>query len=128
METLPQALYIVDPVHEEIAVKEARKLGIPIIAIVDTNCDPDLIDYIIPGNDDAIRAIKLITSKIADACLEGLEIYKERIAAQTDKEISLEEKLPEEEEKVDQILKEILIEEEKELRFEEEAEKLMEKE
>jgi len=128
METLPQALYIVDPVHEEIAVKEARKLGIPIIAIVDTNCDPDLIDYIIPGNDDAIRAIKLITSKIADACLEGLEIYKERIAAQTDKEISLEEKLPEEEEKVDRILKEILIEEEKELRFEEEAEKLMEKE
>ena len=127
METLPQALYIVDPVHEEIAVKEARKLGIPIIAIVDTNCDPDLIDYIIPGNDDAIRAIKLITSKIADACLEGLEIYKERIAAQTDKEISLEEKLPEEE-KVDQILKEILIEEEKDLRFEEEAEKLMEKE
>ena len=127
METLPQALYIVDPVHEEIAVKEARKLGIPIIAIVDTNCDPDLIDYIIPGNDDAIRAIKLITSKIADACLEGLEIYKERIAAQTDKEISLEEKLTEEE-KVDQILKEILIEEEKELRFEEEAEKLMEKE
>jgi len=127
METLPQALYIVDPVHEEIAVREARKLGIPIIAIVDTNCDPDLIDYIIPGNDDAIRAIKLITSKIADACLEGLEIYKERIAAQTDKEISLEEKLTEEE-KVDQILKEILIEEEKELRFEEEAEKLMEKE
>jgi small subunit ribosomal protein S2 len=127
METLPQALYIVDPVHEEIAVREARKLGIPIVAIVDTNCDPDLIDYIIPGNDDAIRAIKLITSKIADACLEGLEIYKERIAAQTDKEISLEEKLTEEE-KVDQILKEILIEEEKDLRFEEEAEKLMEKE
>jgi len=129
METLPQALYIVDPVHEEIAVKEARKLGIPIIAIVDTNCDPDLIDYIIPGNDDAIRAIKLITSKIADACLEGLEIYKERMAAETDKEVSLEEKLlGREEEKVEKIMKEIFIEEEKELRFEEEAEKLMEKE
>ncbi|MFN3568549.1 MAG: 30S ribosomal protein S2, partial [Caldimicrobium sp.] len=65
MESLPQALYIVDPVHEDISVKEARKLGIPIVAIVDTNCDPDLIDYIIPGNDDAIRAVKLITSKIA---------------------------------------------------------------
>ena len=129
METLPQALYVVDPVHEEIAVKEARKLGIPIIAIVDTNCDPDLIDYVIPGNDDAIRAIKLITSKIADACLEGLEIYREKMVAQADKEISLEEELLKtEEEKAEEIIKEILIEEEKEIKFEEEAEKLMEKE
>ncbi|MCD6490015.1 MAG: 30S ribosomal protein S2 [Thermodesulfobacterium sp.] len=129
METLPQALYIVDPVYEEIAVKEARKLGIPIIAIVDTNCDPDLIDYIIPGNDDAIRAIKLITSKIADACLEGLEIYKEKLAAEADKEIPVEEELLKtEEEKAEEIIKEILVEEEKERKLEEEAERMVEKE
>ncbi|BCV24954.1 MAG TPA: 30S ribosomal protein S2 [Firmicutes bacterium] len=71
MPGLPQALYVVDPRKERIAVAEARKLGIPIVAIVDTNCDPDEIDYIIPGNDDAIRAVKLLTSKIADAVLEG---------------------------------------------------------
>jgi len=128
METLPQALYIVDPVYEDIAVKEARKLGIPIVAIVDTNCDPDLIDYIIPGNDDAIRAIKLITSKIADACLEGLEIYKEKIAAETDKEVSIEEELLKTEEKAEEIIKEIIIEEEKESKLEEEAARLVEKE
>jgi len=73
MRTLPDALFIVDPRKERIAVAEARKLGIPIVAIVDTNCDPDEIDYIIPGNDDAIRAVKLIAGKIADAVLEGLE-------------------------------------------------------
>lgn len=128
METLPQALYIVDPVYEDIAVKEARKLGIPIVAIVDTNCDPDLIDYIIPGNDDAIRAIKLITSKIADACLEGLEIYKEKMAAETDKEVSVEEELLKTEEKAEEIIKEIVIEEEKESKLEEEAARLVEKE
>lgn len=71
MKKLPAAIFIVDPRKERIAVAEARKLGIPIIAIVDTNCDPDEIDYVIPGNDDAIRAVKLITSKIADAVLEG---------------------------------------------------------
>ncbi|BDG59377.1 30S ribosomal protein S2 [Caldinitratiruptor microaerophilus] len=71
MKTLPDAVYIIDPRKERIAVSEARKLGIPIVAIVDTNCDPDEIDYVIPGNDDAIRAVKLITSKIADAVLEG---------------------------------------------------------
>ncbi|HHY92239.1 MAG TPA: 30S ribosomal protein S2 [Firmicutes bacterium] len=71
MPGLPQALYVVDPRKERIAVAEARKLGIPIVAIVDTNCDPDEVDYIIPGNDDAIRAVKLLTSKIADAVLEG---------------------------------------------------------
>ncbi len=76
MERLPGALYVVDPNHEEIAVKEARKLGIPIVAIVDTNCDPDLIDYVIPGNDDAIKAIRLFTSKIADACIEGREMHQ----------------------------------------------------
>jgi small subunit ribosomal protein S2 len=125
METLPDALYIVDPVHEEIAVLEARKLKIPIVAIVDTNCDPDLIDFIIPGNDDAIRAIKLITSKIADACLEGLEIYKEKVAAETDKEVSLEEEFLKAEEKAEDILKEIIEEEEKDISYEEAAKKFL---
>ncbi|MGB9810482.1 MAG: 30S ribosomal protein S2, partial [Dictyoglomus turgidum] len=74
IERIPDVLYIVDPKREEIAVKESNKLGIPIIAIVDTNCDPELITYPIPGNDDAIRSIKLITSKIADAILEGREL------------------------------------------------------
>jgi len=71
MNKLPGALFIIDPRKERIAVAEARKLGIPIVAIVDTNCDPDEIDYIIPGNDDAIRAVKLLTGKMADAVLEG---------------------------------------------------------
>jgi len=73
MRSLPDALFIVDPRKERIAVAEARKLGIPIVAIVDTNCDPDEIDYLIPGNDDAIRAVKLISGRLADAVLEGLE-------------------------------------------------------
>jgi len=77
MDRLPGAIFIVDPKKEYIAVKEAKKLGIPTVGIVDTNCDPDDIDYIIPGNDDAIRAIKLITMKIADAVLEGKELYVE---------------------------------------------------
>ena len=71
MKKLPGALFIVDPRKERIAVAEARILGIPIVAIVDTNCDPDEIDYVIPGNDDAIRAVKLIAGKLADAVLEG---------------------------------------------------------
>ena len=71
MKDIPSAVFIVDPRKEKIAVAEARKLEIPIVAIVDTNCDPDEIDYIIPGNDDAIRAVRLITSKMADASLEG---------------------------------------------------------
>ena len=71
MRRMPAALFVVDPRKEKIAVAEAKKLGIPIIAIVDTNCDPDQIDYVIPGNDDAIRAIKLITGAMADAVLEG---------------------------------------------------------
>ncbi|MDR6224198.1 30S ribosomal protein S2 [Desmospora profundinema] len=71
MKKLPDAVFIIDPRKERIAVAEARKLGIPIIAIVDTNCDPDEIDHIIPGNDDAIRAVRLFTSKMADAVLEG---------------------------------------------------------
>ncbi|MBP2654923.1 MAG: rpsB [Firmicutes bacterium] len=71
MNKLPGALFIIDPRKERIAVAEAHKLGIPIVAIVDTNCDPDEIDYVIPGNDDAIRAVKLLTAKMADAVLEG---------------------------------------------------------
>ncbi|MBE3582944.1 MAG: 30S ribosomal protein S2 [Limnochordaceae bacterium] len=73
MRTLPDVVYVVDPRKEHIAVTEARKLHIPIVAIVDTNCDPDDVDYVIPGNDDAIRAVRLITSKIADAVIEGRE-------------------------------------------------------
>jgi len=71
MKRLPGAVFIVDPKKERIAVLEARKLGIPIVAIVDTNCDPDEVDYVIPGNDDAIRAVKLIASKMADAVIEA---------------------------------------------------------
>src|SRR5690606_13043458 len=73
MTSLPDAVFVIDPRKERIAVSEARKLGIPIIGLVDTNCVPDDVDYVIPGNDDAIRAVKLIASKIADAVIEGLE-------------------------------------------------------
>lgn len=76
MDRLPSAVFVIDPRKERIAVAEARKLGIPIIAIVDTNCDPDEVDYIIPGNDDAIRAVRLLTSKMADAVLEGKEGFQ----------------------------------------------------
>jgi small subunit ribosomal protein S2 len=75
MKSAPDLIWIVDPKKEEIAVAEANLLKIPIVATVDTNCDPDVIDYIIPGNDDAIRAIRLITSKMADAYIEGREGY-----------------------------------------------------
>ena len=84
MDVLPGAVFLVDPKKEHIAVKEARKLGIPVIAIADTNCDPDDIDHIIPGNDDAIRAIRLICSKIADACIEGHDLAEERLRAEAE--------------------------------------------
>jgi small subunit ribosomal protein S2 len=71
MKGIPSAIFIVDPKKEKNAVDEARKLGIPVVAIVDTNCDPDEVDYVIPGNDDAIRAIKLIAATLADAIIEG---------------------------------------------------------
>ncbi|NYB74392.1 30S ribosomal protein S2 [Sedimentibacter hydroxybenzoicus DSM 7310] len=71
MEKLPGALFVVDPRKEKIAVQEAKILGIPVVAIVDTNCDPDEVDFVIPGNDDAIRAVKLLTATLADAVLEG---------------------------------------------------------
>ena len=86
MTELPGAVFIVDPRKELIAVKEARKLNIPIIAIVDTNCDPDDIDFIIPGNDDAIRAIKLFSSQVANAVIKGKERFEEIIQAESDKE------------------------------------------
>ncbi len=81
MDELPGAVFIVDPKREHIAVKEVKKMGIPVIAITDTNCDPDDIDYIIPGNDDAIRSIRLICSKIADACIAGHNLAEEKLRA-----------------------------------------------
>lgn len=92
MTRLPGALFVVDTQRENIAILEANRLGIPVVAVVDTNCDPDMIDYPIPGNDDAIRAIRLITSKIADACVEGRQRYSETQQGDFDKEtVSLEE-------------------------------------
>jgi small subunit ribosomal protein S2 len=86
MNGLPDAVFVVDPHKENIAVQEARKMNIPVLAIVDSNCDPTEIDYVIPGNDDAIRAIRLITSRIAQACSQGLKLREERLQALTDKE------------------------------------------
>jgi len=87
MNGLPGAIFVVDPKNEAIAVREGRRLGIPIVAIVDTNCNPDEIDYVIPGNDDAIRAIRLITSRIADACIAGKARMEEKQQAEADKEV-----------------------------------------
>jgi small subunit ribosomal protein S2 len=76
MATLPDAMFVIDPNNEQIAVREARRMGVPVVAIVDTNCDPDIVDVVIPGNDDALRAIRLFTSKIADAVLSGRQLYE----------------------------------------------------
>jgi small subunit ribosomal protein S2 len=98
MKRLPGAIFIIDPDKEHIAVKEANKLGIPVIAVVDTNCNPDNIDYVIPGNDDAIRSIKLFCKMIADSCIEGDRLFQERLkgdeqlAAKLAAEESTEEK------------------------------------
>ena len=81
MRRLPDALFIVDSNNEAIAVKEARKLGIPVVAVVDTNCDPTVVDYVIPGNDDALRAIRLFTSKISDSVVEGVQMAGEKRAS-----------------------------------------------
>jgi small subunit ribosomal protein S2 len=81
MRRLPDALFIVDSNNEAIAVKEARKLGIPVVAVVDTNCDPTVVDYVIPGNDDALRAIRLFTSKISDSVVEGVQMAGDKRAA-----------------------------------------------
>jgi len=93
MSKLPKALFIVDPKNESIAVREAIRLKIPIIAIVDTNCNPDEIDYVIPGNDDAIRSIKLFASRIADACIEGRQQFEEKQQAETDKKFDDKKKV-----------------------------------
>jgi small subunit ribosomal protein S2 len=77
MAALPSAIFVIDPSQEAIAVSEARRLHLPVIAITDTNCDPDLIDFVIPGNDDAIRSIRLITAAISDACIYGLARRRE---------------------------------------------------
>lgn len=97
---LPEAVFIVDTRKEDIAVKEARNLGIPIIAVVDSNSDPDDADYIIPSNDDAIRAIKLFTSRIADACIEGKQLYEEKLMSGEIEKPQEEEKGPVVERKV----------------------------
>jgi len=92
MHKLPGALFVIDPKNEEIAIMEAKKLGIPVVAIVDTNCDPDDINYIIPGNDDAIRAIRLLTGKIADAVNEGLQARDTRLQTEAEgAEVAAEE-------------------------------------
>jgi len=90
---LPDALFIVDPRKERIAIKEAQLLGIPVVGIVDTNCDPDEVDFVIPGNDDAIRAVKLITAKIADAIIEGRQgesFDEEPVVAAVEVEVEVE--------------------------------------
>jgi small subunit ribosomal protein S2 len=89
LDRLPEALFIIDPKKEHIAVQEARKLDIPVVAVVDTNCDPEDIDYPIPGNDDAIRAIKLFASRIADAILEGRSVYEKQAGEQETAEAAL---------------------------------------
>ncbi|MEG1501927.1 MAG: 30S ribosomal protein S2 [Synergistaceae bacterium] len=90
MKNIPDALFIIDPRREDIAILEARKLNIPIIAIVDTNCDPDFIDFPIPGNDDAIRAIELVVSLMADAFIEGRQGQDSKVAVETE-EVATEE-------------------------------------
>ncbi|MCX5681640.1 MAG: 30S ribosomal protein S2 [Candidatus Omnitrophica bacterium] len=92
MKDLPQAMFVIDPKKEEIAVSEARKLNIPVVAIIDTNCDPDMVDYPIPANDDALKSIRLILSIIADSVLEGRQGYSTSIMAETkDKELDAQE-------------------------------------
>ena len=91
MDELPGAVFVVDPKRDKIAVREARRLKIPVIAIGDSNCDPDEIDFIIPGNDDAIRSIRLICSKIADACIEGHDLAEERLKAEAELQKKQEE-------------------------------------
>jgi len=90
MTDLPGAIFVVDSKNEAIAVREGRRLGIPIIAIVDTNSDPDEIDYVVPGNDDAIRAIRLFSSRISDACIRGRKVYEEKQQSEADKAVEKE--------------------------------------
>ncbi len=87
MGNLPGVIFIVDPKNEAIAIREGKRLRIPIVSIVDTNCDPDDVDYVVPGNDDAIRSIRLISSRIADACIEGKKRLSEKEQAESDKKV-----------------------------------------
>jgi len=96
MNKLPGLMFVIDPKNEEIAIQEANKLGIPVVAIVDSNCDPDPIDYVIPGNDDAIRAIRLLSSKMADAVIEGNQIRNAALQADKEGEVELAEGATEE--------------------------------
>src|SRR5690606_29336649 len=86
MTKLPGAVFVVDTKKEHIAVAEARKLGIPVVAVVDTNCDPDDIDYVIPGNDDAVRAIRIFVAKAAEACRDGNAIHQKELASRKSSE------------------------------------------
>lgn len=95
MKKLPDALFVIDPRKESIAIAEARKLNIPIIGVVDTNCDPDEIDHVIPANDDAIRAVKLLTSKVADAIIEGRQGTEMDTEAVTEEEVKAAEQADE---------------------------------
>ncbi len=87
MKKVPTCIFVIDTKREAIAVAEANKLGIPVVAIVDTNCDPDLVDYVIPGNDDAIRAIKLFCNSMAEACVEGKALREERFRAREEEQV-----------------------------------------
>lgn len=91
MNRLPDALFVIDIGHEDIAIKEAKKLGIPVVAVVDSNYDPALVDYAIPGNDDAIRAIRLLTSKMADAVLDGAQARNARLQTGAEEEVAFTE-------------------------------------
>ena len=95
MKRLPDAIFVVDSNNEAIAVAEARKLGIPVVAVVDTNCDPTVVDYVIPGNDDALRAIRLFTTKIADSAAEGVQMVSERAFATEVADVQQPEVAPE---------------------------------
>jgi small subunit ribosomal protein S2 len=105
MNKLPGAVFIIDPKKESIAIAEAKKLSIPIVALVDTNCDPDDIDYVIPGNDDAIRSIKLMSSKMSDAVIEGTNILNKTTEETAEKE-EIEDKIAEEEKQEKEEVKE----------------------
>jgi small subunit ribosomal protein S2 len=94
MHKLPGLMFVIDPKNEEIAIQEANKLGIPVVAIVDTNCDPDPIDYVIPGNDDAIRAIRLLSSKMADAVNEGAQARNAALQAEKEGDAEAAEEAP----------------------------------
>ena len=95
MKRLPDAIFVVDSNNEAIAVSEARKLGIPVVAVVDTNCDPTVVDYVIPGNDDALRAIRLFTTKIADSAYEGVQMVSERAFSEEVSDVQQAEVAPE---------------------------------